>query len=118
MLYNTQEMLLRRKLEEQADLQQAIELHGRRLMNLQLLDLKNNYHHHHHHNHNQSHHQFHHGLPNGSPIPSPTLPQTPHNPALIFPIDGPEEELQQGQCSNGKGSHFKKSNNEVSNLLH
>ncbi|KAE8705729.1 Zinc finger CCCH domain-containing protein 46 [Hibiscus syriacus] len=34
MLCNTQEMLLRRKLEEQADLQQAIELHGRRLMNL------------------------------------------------------------------------------------
>ncbi|KAJ0084336.1 hypothetical protein Patl1_29531 [Pistacia atlantica] len=93
MFYNTQEMLLRRKLEEQADLQQAIELHGRRLMNLQLLDLKNNHHHHHH-----NHHQFHHGLPNGSPIPSPTLPQTPHNQALIFPIDGPEEELQQEIC--------------------
>lgn len=41
MLYNTQEMLLRRKLEEQADLEQAIELQGRRMMNLQLLDLKN-----------------------------------------------------------------------------
>lgn len=40
MLYNTQEMLLRRKLEEQADLEQAIELQGRRMMNLQLLDLK------------------------------------------------------------------------------
>ncbi|KAJ0021691.1 hypothetical protein Pint_31003 [Pistacia integerrima] len=93
MFYNTQEMLLRRKLEEQADLQQAIELHGRRLMNLQLLDLKNNHHHHHH-----NHHQFHHILPNGSPIPSPTLPQTPHNQALIFPIDGPEEELQQEIC--------------------
>ncbi|KAL5199055.1 hypothetical protein ABZP36_002567 [Zizania latifolia] len=37
------EMLLRRKLEEQqqaAELQQAIELHSRRLMGLQLLDLK------------------------------------------------------------------------------
>ncbi|KAF0921584.1 hypothetical protein E2562_009778 [Oryza meyeriana var. granulata] len=37
------EMLLRRKLEEQqqaAELQQAIELHSRRLMDLQLLDLK------------------------------------------------------------------------------
>jgi hypothetical protein len=37
------EMLLRRKLEEQqqaAELQQAIELHSRRLMGLQLLDFK------------------------------------------------------------------------------
>ncbi|URE48621.1 zinc finger CCCH domain-containing protein [Musa troglodytarum] len=47
MLYNSssgQELLLRRKLEEQQqalELQQAIELHARRLMNLQLLDLKN-----------------------------------------------------------------------------
>ncbi|XP_047315607.1 zinc finger CCCH domain-containing protein 53-like [Impatiens glandulifera] len=37
---NTQELLWRRKMEEQADLQQAIELHGRRLMSLQLLDVK------------------------------------------------------------------------------
>ncbi|PPE01016.1 hypothetical protein GOBAR_DD01979 [Gossypium barbadense] len=44
MFYNAQEMMLRRKLEEQADLQQAIELQGRRLMNLQLLDLKNQHH--------------------------------------------------------------------------
>ncbi|XP_050367278.1 zinc finger CCCH domain-containing protein 55-like isoform X2 [Argentina anserina] len=42
MMYDTQEMLLRRKLEEQAELQQAIELQGRRLMNLQLPDFKNN----------------------------------------------------------------------------
>lgn len=42
LLYDTQEMLLRRKLEEQAELQQAIELQGRRLMNLQLPDFKNN----------------------------------------------------------------------------
>lgn len=46
MLYSncsaSQEMLLRRKLEEQqaaAELQLAIELHGRRFMGLQLLDL-------------------------------------------------------------------------------
>uniref|UniRef100_A0A0E0CZY2 C3H1-type domain-containing protein n=1 Tax=Oryza meridionalis TaxID=40149 RepID=A0A0E0CZY2_9ORYZ len=41
---STNEMMLRRKLEEQqqaAELQQAIELHSRRLMDLQLLDLKN-----------------------------------------------------------------------------
>ncbi|XP_057515186.1 zinc finger CCCH domain-containing protein 46-like [Amaranthus tricolor] len=60
MLYSTQEMLMRKKLEE-ADLQQAIELQGRRLMNLQFLDLKN-----HQHQHNAS---------VGSPIPSPNLPQ-------------------------------------------
>ncbi|KAL3324640.1 hypothetical protein AABB24_038656 [Solanum stoloniferum] len=41
MLYNSHEMMLRRKLEQEAELQQAIELQGRRLMNLQLLDLKN-----------------------------------------------------------------------------
>ncbi|XWS73588.1 hypothetical protein CRYUN_Cryun02cG0141800 [Craigia yunnanensis] len=82
MFYNTQEMLLRRKLEEQADLQQAIELHGRRLMNLQMLDLKN-----HHHS------QFHHGLSAGSPIPSPSVSHTPNNQALIFPVDGIDQEV-------------------------
>ncbi|GMJ15530.1 hypothetical protein like AT3G51950 [Hibiscus trionum] len=76
MFYNTQEMLLQRKLEEQADLQQAIELQGRRLMNLQMLDFKN---------HHPS--QFHHGLPNVSPIPSPTVSRTPTNQARVFPSD-------------------------------
>ncbi|RAL45179.1 hypothetical protein DM860_014589 [Cuscuta australis] len=42
---SSQDMLWRRKLEEQADLQQAIEMHSRRLMNLQLLDVKRNSHH-------------------------------------------------------------------------
>lgn len=40
---NTTEMLIRRKIEEQqqaAELQQAIELQSRRLMGLQLMDLK------------------------------------------------------------------------------
>lgn len=45
MFYNTQDLLWRRKLEEQADLQQAIELQSRRLMGLQLLDVKRNSHH-------------------------------------------------------------------------
>ncbi|XP_047981275.1 zinc finger CCCH domain-containing protein 53-like [Salvia hispanica] len=45
MLYNNQDLLWRRKLEEQADLQQAIELQNRRLMGLQLLDVKRNSHH-------------------------------------------------------------------------
>lgn len=50
-------MLLRRRLEEQADLQQALELQSRRLMGLKLLEMK-----HHHHR----------ALSAGSPIPSPT----------------------------------------------
>lgn len=89
MFYNTQEMLLRRKLEEQADLQQAIELQGRRLMNLQLLDLKN-----HHHS------QFQHGFSTASPVPSPTVSRTPNNQALIFPVDGIDQEFPQenGGC--------------------
>ncbi|KAJ4839610.1 hypothetical protein Tsubulata_029638 [Turnera subulata] len=43
MLYNTHEMILRRKLEEQAELQQAIELQGRRLINLQLPDIRGDF---------------------------------------------------------------------------
>ncbi|PON74344.1 Splicing factor-like protein [Parasponia andersonii] len=57
MFYNSQDMLWRRKLEEQAELQQAIELQSRRLMGLQLLDVKK-----HHHR----------ALSTGSPIQSPT----------------------------------------------
>ncbi|XP_075510990.1 zinc finger CCCH domain-containing protein 23-like [Primulina tabacum] len=44
MLYNTQDILWRRKLEEQADLEQAIELQNKRLVSLQLLDMKQNSH--------------------------------------------------------------------------
>lgn len=86
MFQNTQEMLLRRKLEEQAELQQVIELHGRRLMNMQLLDFKN---------HNN--HQYTHGLSTGSPIPSPTLSRNASNSQnLIFPTDGIIQEVPQG----------------------
>lgn len=59
MFYNTQDMLWRRKLEEQADLQQAIELQNRRLMGLQLLDVKRN-------SHNRT-------LSSGAVISSPTF---------------------------------------------
>lgn len=48
MFYNAQDMILRRELEDQADLQQAIELQRRRFMNLQLPDFKNDCIHHHH----------------------------------------------------------------------
>ncbi|KAK4419591.1 Zinc finger CCCH domain-containing protein 53 [Sesamum alatum] len=47
MLFSPQEMMLRRKLEQEAELQHAIELQGRRMMNLQLMDLKNQNHNHH-----------------------------------------------------------------------
>ncbi|GKE15057.1 zinc finger CCCH domain-containing protein 53-like protein [Tanacetum coccineum] len=43
MLYNNQDLLWRKKLEEQADLQHAVELQNRRLMDLQLLDVKRNH---------------------------------------------------------------------------
>ncbi|GMH11465.1 hypothetical protein Nepgr_013306 [Nepenthes gracilis] len=60
MLYNTHEMMWRNKLELQADLQHAIDLQGRRLMNLKLMDLRN------------LHHQQHlHNMPVGSPLPPP-----------------------------------------------
>lgn len=75
---NNQEVLLRRKLEEQADLQQALELHGRRLMNLQLLDFKN--------------HRFNHGPSTGYPVPSPTVSRASNHHSLIFPVDGIDQE--------------------------
>ncbi|KAK9273682.1 hypothetical protein L1049_018492 [Liquidambar formosana] len=83
MFYNAHEMMLRRKLEEQADLQQAIELQGRRMMNLRLLDLKNH----------QHHHQFQHNLSAVAPIPSPTQSHTQVNQNLILPSDGINQEV-------------------------
>lgn len=59
MLYNSQDLLWRKKLEEQADLQHAIELQNRRIMDLQLLDVKRS-------------HQHHRALSTGASIPSPT----------------------------------------------
>ncbi|XP_004228513.2 zinc finger CCCH domain-containing protein 46 isoform X2 [Solanum lycopersicum] len=47
MFYNPHEMMLRRKMEQEAELQQAIEFQGRRLMNLQLM--KNHHHNSHFH---------------------------------------------------------------------
>ncbi|XP_073064805.1 zinc finger CCCH domain-containing protein 46-like isoform X2 [Primulina eburnea] len=41
MLLNSQEMMLRRKMEKEAELQHAVELQGKRMMNLRLTDLKN-----------------------------------------------------------------------------
>ncbi|XP_024985901.1 zinc finger CCCH domain-containing protein 22-like isoform X4 [Cynara cardunculus var. scolymus] len=73
-----QEMILRRKLEERAELQQAMEFQDRRLMNLQLSDLKN--------------HHFH---PNLS-VSSPTQSCAQINQNLLFSSDGNNEELVSG----------------------
>lgn len=72
MFYNSHDAFLR-KLEEQADLQQAIEMRGRRLMNLQLIDVKK---------HNLSC-----PLPSPSPCPSPSPDQLNHP---IFDRSSPE----------------------------
>lgn len=84
MFYNTQEMMLRRKLEQEAELQQAIELQGRRLMNMQLMDLKN-----HHHNHH-----FQPSMMAG--ISSPNMSQSQANQSHILPRDGINMEVPEG----------------------
>ncbi|KAL2329307.1 hypothetical protein Fmac_022734 [Flemingia macrophylla] len=86
MFYNTQDMLWRRKLEEQADLQQALELQSRRLMGLQLLDIK-------------KHHQR--ALSAGSPIPSPTHSPNMFNQNLVLP---PFHISSEAQEENGSSS--------------
>ncbi|XWS56815.1 hypothetical protein CRYUN_Cryun09bG0118200 [Craigia yunnanensis] len=85
MFYNTQDMLWRRKLEEQADLQQALELQNRRLMGLQLLDVKK----HHHHR----------ALSSGSPIPSPTHSPNLFSQSLVLPQFHSSQEAPQENCS-------------------
>lgn len=88
MFYDTHEML-RRKLEEQADLQQAVELQGTRLTNLQLLDLSNCY----------RPHQYHHNLSLASPFPSSTLSQAPNNQDFVLPIIGIDKKVPTGYNS-------------------
>uniref|UniRef100_A0A7N0THC5 RRM domain-containing protein n=1 Tax=Kalanchoe fedtschenkoi TaxID=63787 RepID=A0A7N0THC5_KALFE len=63
---NAQDLLMRRKLEEQAEFQQALEMQSRKLANLQLLDLKNQ----------PRRHPFSHNhiLSPGAAISSPTHP--------------------------------------------
>ena len=68
MFYNSQDLLWRRKLEEQAELQQALELQSRRLMGLQLLDVK----------------KHHRALSTGSPIQSPTQSPNLFSQNLVF----------------------------------
>lgn len=92
MFCNTQEMLLAKKLEERANLQRAIELQGRKLMNLQLQDLKD------HHHYCLHHHQYHHGLSSESSIPSPVFSNKAPNGSetFIFPPSVTQQEVKQG----------------------
>ncbi|XP_022745031.1 zinc finger CCCH domain-containing protein 53-like isoform X2 [Durio zibethinus] len=85
MFYNTRDMLWRGKLEEQADLRQAFELQNRRLMSLQLLDVKK----HHHHM----------ALSSGSPIPSPTHSPSLFSQSLVLPQFHSSQEAPQENCS-------------------
>ncbi|XP_022154334.1 zinc finger CCCH domain-containing protein 55-like [Momordica charantia] len=84
MMYNAQGMMLRRKLEEQVELQQALELQGRRLLNLQLPDLKND----------QLHHHHPHNLPICSPLSTESHNQMNQN--VIIPPDFINQEASEG----------------------
>ncbi|XP_054812477.1 zinc finger CCCH domain-containing protein 53-like isoform X2 [Prosopis cineraria] len=84
MYYNTQDMLWRRKLEEQTDLQQALELQSRRLMGLQLLDIKK---------------QHQRAFSTGSPIPPPTPAPNIVNQNLVLPsFHGGNSEASPEDC--------------------
>ncbi|XP_024995301.1 zinc finger CCCH domain-containing protein 22-like isoform X1 [Cynara cardunculus var. scolymus] len=80
------EMMLRRKLEGRAELQQAIDLQDRKLMNMQLTDLNN--------------HQLHHNL---APVSSPTLCHAQTNQSLLLSSDGNNENVVSGDV-NGSGT--------------
>ncbi|XP_019157899.1 PREDICTED: zinc finger CCCH domain-containing protein 53-like [Ipomoea nil] len=75
MFYNSREAILRRKLEQEAELQQALELQERRLMNMQLVDQKN-------------HPNYHHFQPGGSypgiPVPSMSNPLSQNNQVVLL----------------------------------
>ncbi|KAL5102532.1 hypothetical protein RYX36_006859 [Vicia faba] len=96
MYYNTQDILWRRKLEEQAELQQALELQSRRLMSLQLLDIKKQ--------HNRA-------LSSGSPIPSPTQSPNMFNQNFAFSSFHSSSKSQE---ENGSGSGSGSSSGSVS----
>ncbi|KAK6164111.1 hypothetical protein DH2020_000975 [Rehmannia glutinosa] len=85
MMLSPRQMMLRRKLEHDADLQHAIELQGRRIMNLQLMDLKNE-------NHN---YHFVQSFPAGIPYSSPRQSQMLMNQHFVSREDS--EEFDGGQ---------------------
>ncbi|CAI9785760.1 unnamed protein product [Fraxinus pennsylvanica] len=85
MFYNAQEMMLQRKLEQEAELQHAIDLQGRRMMNMQLMDLKN------------QHHNIHFlsNLSASAPIGSPIQSQLQMNQNLILQSDDANQEVSE-----------------------
>ncbi|KAI3882813.1 hypothetical protein MKW92_031792, partial [Papaver armeniacum] len=91
MLYSNQDLLLRRKLDEQAELQQAIDMQSRRLMGLQLLDIKK--------------HQHYRNLSMGAvPIPSPTQSHAFLNQTLINSMSSPRSsESREENCGSPAG---------------
>ena len=82
MFYNAPEMMFRRELEGQADLQQAIELQRRRFMNLQLPDFKNDGIHHHQRS-----------LSVGASV---SLPAYSHTSQDVHPSDSIKQEVSEG----------------------
>lgn len=75
-------MLWRRELEEQAELQQALEFQSQKLMSLQLFDVK-------------KHHQQQ-ALYTGSPIPSPTQSSNLFNQTFVLPSMSSSPGFQEG----------------------
>ncbi|KAK4356502.1 hypothetical protein RND71_025473 [Anisodus tanguticus] len=121
MFYNSHEMMLRRKIEQEAELQQAIELQGRRLMNLQMLDLKNQ-----HRNdpfppslspgfHSQNSHSF---VPvsNGIDQESPSESNDTHKATKSPPNEMAPQEMLPSDIGNESGSKEQTTNSDNSNL--
>lgn len=84
MMFNSPELMFRRKMEQEAELQQAIEYQGRRLMNLQLPDMLN--------------HQLHrHQLVVPVPVPFPAQTYSQINQGLAQSSDGITQEDLDGK---------------------
>ncbi|XP_073063684.1 zinc finger CCCH domain-containing protein 53-like isoform X2 [Primulina eburnea] len=85
-LFGAQELMLRRKLEHEAELQHAIELQGRRLMNLRLMDLKTQ----------RLSHPFLPRIPNSYPYCSPRQSQLSTNRNLSSFSDNTNPDVSKG----------------------
>lgn len=83
MLYSSQDALWRKKLEEQADLEHAIEMQNRRLMELQLLDVKS---------------KHHRAFSSGAAIPFPSAAHSPNyfHQSIFVPSNRSSPEFSEG----------------------
>ncbi|CAH9103246.1 unnamed protein product [Cuscuta epithymum] len=112
MFYNSREAMLRRKLEQDAELQQAIELQGRRLMNMQLLDQKN------HHNY----HQFQPASYPGISIPSLSSSLSQNHHSLVPEINAdhhvklPWEQTEAHENDSGNDNSIKEQSSKLDAL--